>query len=117
MTIFFLILGVLLGGASVIFLLQNDAPVTVTFFSWEYSGSLAIVLMLAMLSGILVAALLLLPSFVRDEFRLSRLRRRNIRLEDELTTTKKELEVEMVSPDEPHTVPPFRASDTPPSVL
>lgn len=110
MTIFFLILGVLLGGASVMFLLQNDMPVSVMFFDWNFEGSLAIVLMLAMVSGILIAALLLVPSFVRDEFRLSRLRRHNAKLEDELAEARKELEVEVIAPDSPDIVSPFSPS-------
>ncbi len=107
MTIFFLILGVLLGAASVVFLLQNDMPVTVMFFNWQFDGSLAIVLMLAMCSGILVTTLLLVPSFVRDEFRLSKLRRQNTKLEDELVSAQKELEVEVIPPDSPDIASPF----------
>ncbi|MBC7836807.1 LapA family protein [Acetobacteraceae bacterium] len=88
MLIIFLILGVLLGGASVVFILQNITPVTVSFFSWQIEGSLATILFLALASGILMSMLLLFPSFIRDEFRLSKLRRENKRLEDELAETK-----------------------------
>jgi len=82
--IFFLILGAAIGGLSIIFILQNITPVTVMFFTYQLNGSLALVLFLAMLAGVVITILILLPGFVRDEFRVSRLRRQKQELEDEL---------------------------------
>jgi putative membrane protein len=82
--IFFLILGALLGAVSIIFVLQNIIPVTVSFFSLQLNASLALVLFLAMLAGVVINILVLLPGFIRDEFRVSRLRRKNKDLESEL---------------------------------
>src|SRR4051812_9707612 len=89
---FFLILGVLIGAAAIIFILQNVTPVTVAFFSYHLDGSLALVLFLAMLAGVIVTILVLLPGFVRDEFAVSRLRKQNKDLEDELVAAKKSLQ-------------------------
>lgn len=86
--IFFLILGVLLGAVSIIFILQNAVPVTVVFFTYQLNGSLALVLFVAMFAGVISTILVLLPGFVRDEFRVSRLKIQNKVLEDELRDAK-----------------------------
>jgi len=86
--IIFLVLGVLLGVVSVMFVLQNISPVTVTFFTWSMDGSLAVILFLALASGVLITLLFLLPSFIRDEFRYSRLKKQTRALEDELLAIK-----------------------------
>ena len=38
--------------AAVLFALQNNIPVTVSFFGWTFSGSLAVILFLAVAAGI-----------------------------------------------------------------
>ena|SRR3989344_6565019 len=86
--VIFLILGVLVGAISVVFVLQNITPVTVSFFTWHMDGSLAVILFLAFASGVLMTLLFLLPSFIRDEWRYSRLRKRTRSLEDELAQAK-----------------------------
>ena len=82
--VFLLILGALLGAISVIFVLQNITPITVTFFMWHFDGSLSIILFLTLLSGMLITILLLVPGFIRDEFHFAALRKQNKDLEDEL---------------------------------
>lgn len=89
--IFFLILGVLLGAVSVIFILQNVTLVTVMFLDWQITGSLALVLLLAIVCGILMTLLVLLPSLIRDEFYLSAVKRHKKEVEDELANTKQAL--------------------------
>jgi len=87
MIIFFL-LGLLLGGATVVFVLQNVATVTVTFFSWQLEGSLAAVLALAVFSGIVITLLLLLPSSITDYLNYKRLKKENVILEENLRKQK-----------------------------
>ncbi len=87
--IFFLLVGAILGALSVIFVLQNIVPITVTFLTWQIEGSLAVVLFLAMMSGMFVGLLMILPGLIRDEFRYSKLRQEKKEVEDELTTTRK----------------------------
>lgn len=81
---FFLILGTILGAVSVVFVLQNITPITVTFFVWHIEGSLALVLFLALASGMLFTILMLVPGFIRDELRLANLKKRARQLEDEV---------------------------------
>ena len=89
MLIFMLfIIGVALGGLTVIFAMQNIEAVTVSFFSWHLEGSLSLILMLATLMGILIALLITLPEGIRGYFRYRALRRENARLEEELRKQK-----------------------------
>lgn len=82
--VIFLVLGVVLGIVSVVFVLQNITPVTVSFLAWQMDGSLAVILFLAVLSGVFTTLLLLLPSFIRDEWHYSKLKKHAKNLEDEL---------------------------------
>ncbi len=86
--IIFLILGVLVGAVSVVFVLQNITAVSVSFLAWHLDGSLAVILFLAFASGVLMTLLFLLPSFIRDEFRYSRSKKQIRALQDELATAK-----------------------------
>jgi uncharacterized integral membrane protein len=80
--ILFLILGLIIGAVSVVFVLQNITPITVTFFVWQISGSLSVILLVALLAGMLVSVLVLLPSFIKAEWKLGRLEKKNKKLAD-----------------------------------
>ena len=82
------IIGLLLGAVSVIFALQNIDIITVTFFSWHLTGSLALILLLTITAGILVTILLVLPGSIRNYFRYKNLEKENKRLEEELRKQK-----------------------------
>jgi len=86
--IILLILGVLLGAVAVVFSLQNVAVITVTFFSWSLTGSLALILLLAISSGIIIALLLLLPEFIGGYFKYRILKKENAQLQEELRKQK-----------------------------
>jgi uncharacterized integral membrane protein len=81
--IFFLIVGLIIGAVSVIFILQNIVPVTVTFFNWDMSGSLSVILLLSLLAGMLIAVLILLPSFIKAEWQIRVYKKRIKQLEGE----------------------------------
>jgi uncharacterized integral membrane protein len=81
-------LGVVLGGLTVVFSLQNIGIVTVSFFSWQLEGSLSLILMLATLAGAIIAFLMLLPGSVRGYFRHRALIKENARLGEELRKQK-----------------------------
>lgn len=89
MVILLIFLGAIVGAVSVIFVLQNITPVTVAFLAWHMEGSMAIILLLAMISGALVTMLTLLPTLIRDEFRYAKLQKEKKQVEDELNTTRK----------------------------
>ena len=89
--IIFLIIGVLVGVVSVLFILQNVSPVTVTFFAYHLNGSLALILFLTLFAGIILTMLILLPGTITNEFRISRLKRLNRDLEDELADMRRRI--------------------------
>jgi len=86
------IIGLVLGALVIIFAAQNIVPVTVVFLSWRFDGSLALILALAVVSGILICAFLSMPDAIRKRFQISKLVRENEALRDELAH--KEVEVE-----------------------
>ncbi len=82
-----LIIGFILGAAALIFIVQNIIPVTVTFLSWNFDGSLAVVILLSLLGGMLISWLLSIPQMLR----LSDLRRSNKLLRKDLDIHKEKL--------------------------
>ena len=71
----FLILGIVFALGAVSFALQNDVPVTVTLSHWQFDGSLASVLLVALGLGALIAALVSTPRVIEGEWTKARLRR------------------------------------------
>lgn len=86
----FLILGAIIGSLSVVFVAQNTTPISVTFLSWQIEGSLAIILTITFVGGVLMTALFSIPGLISDWIESARLRRRIRSLEDELAETKKQ---------------------------
>ncbi len=70
-----LLLGIILGGVTVIFALQNTAVVTVAFLTWQITAPLALLLLACMLGGIAIVLLILLPFLIRDEMTSRRLKK------------------------------------------
>ncbi|KKW13656.1 MAG: hypothetical protein UY54_C0030G0007 [Parcubacteria group bacterium GW2011_GWA2_50_10b] len=90
----FLIIGLLLGGVSVAFALQNIEVVTVTFLAWQFEGSLAFVILLSLVVGMLVSTLLSLPATIKKSFQISTLKKHNESLKGALNNKESELRVE-----------------------
>lgn len=82
------VLGILLGGAAVVFALQNVAITTVSFFSWELTGSLALVILLSLGTGVMVATFMLLPEFISNYFKYKKIKKEVATLEEELRKQK-----------------------------
>ncbi len=70
------ILGLLLGGAAILFILQNTAVITVAFFAWQTEGSLALILIITALVAACITILFSIP----EMFRIAALKRENRRL-------------------------------------
>jgi len=87
--ILFLLMGVVLGGLAVIFALQNTAVITVSFLTWQLEGSLALILLLTIATGALVAMLLMLPALIKDLFVVRSMRKQKKLSEEELESLKK----------------------------
>jgi uncharacterized integral membrane protein len=80
-----LIFGLLLGVVTVIFALQNVTEITVSFLAWDIKGSLALILLLAATSGVVVSMLVALPQTLKKHWKLVGLRKQNKNLEAELS--------------------------------
>lgn len=76
-----LIFGIAFAVVAVVFALQNNVPVTVSFVFWSFNGSLAIVLLLAIGLGAIIAGLVSSPSVIRGQWTAGRLRRQVAALE------------------------------------
>lgn len=78
------IIGIFLGGAVVIFALQNLEPIMVSFLGFNFEGSVALIVLISMLVGVLVSLLFSLSSSISGMMNESRLRRHNESLKKEL---------------------------------
>lgn len=76
-----LVFGILFAILAVMFALQNNAPVAVGFAFWHFESSLAVVLLLAVGLGVIIAGLVSSPTVIRDRWAVSRLKRRTTELE------------------------------------
>lgn len=93
-----LIFGIAFAIGAVMFALQNNVPVTVTFVLWRFDSSLALVLLLALGLGAIIAGLVSSPTVIKGQWLTSRLRRQVSALEQEkavLTSRIGELEAEL----------------------
>ena len=77
-----LIFGIGFAAIAVLFALQNNIPVTVSFFAWSFDGSLALVLLMTLGLGAIVAGLVSSPTVIRGQWTASRLRRQVATLEE-----------------------------------
>lgn len=76
MLIVLLVCSLLLAILAGVFALQNAMPVTVVLFQWRFEGSLAIVILVSLLVGILIALFLTVPVILRHRWTIGSLRRR-----------------------------------------
>jgi putative membrane protein len=97
-----LILGIVFAISAVTFALQNFGPVTVAFASWHYDSSLAVVLLVALGLGALIAGLVSTPSVIKGQWVTARLRRQVAILEDKRISLERRLqELELLMPEKP----------------
>ncbi len=95
-----LILGIAFAISAVTFALQNNAPVTVAFATWNFDSSLAVVLLVALGLGALIAGLVSTPSVIRGQWASARLRRQVTLLEDHKTSLERRiLQLELLLPE------------------
>jgi lipopolysaccharide assembly protein A len=82
---FFIVLALLIAIAIVFFALQNSAIVTVSFLSFHYDGSLALILVVVFTLGLFVGILIAIPSLLRKSSDLREQKRRVKQLEENIT--------------------------------
>lgn len=93
-----LILGIIGAIGAVVFALQNNLPVVVSVALWSFEGSLALVLLVSLGLGALIAGLLSSPAVIRGQWTMGRLRKQVTDLERRLATQQRrthELEAEV----------------------
>lgn len=83
-----LILALLIAIVAIIFALQNTAAVTVSFFVWQFHQSLALVLIVTAIVGVLIGILTVLPGSIRGKWRGVNQRKRIDALEKSLQSEK-----------------------------
>jgi uncharacterized integral membrane protein len=60
-----LISGLLLALGIVVFIFQNTNPVIVHFISWQFEGSLALLLLLTFILGLIISLLVAIPLLLK----------------------------------------------------
>ncbi len=78
-----LIAGITFAIGAVMFALQNNVPVTVAFALWRFDSTLAVVLLVAMGLGALIAGLVSTPTVIRGQWVGARQRRQMATLEED----------------------------------
>lgn len=84
----FFIISLFLGVAVMVFALQNTEIITVTFFFWHLTGSLALIFFLTIITGITITTFLILPKSINNHFRYKKIKKENERLVAELRKQK-----------------------------
>lgn len=71
-----LILALAIALLTVLFALQNTAPVAINFFIWQFQDRLALILLITLALGVLVGLLVCTPSIVRRSLTINALKRK-----------------------------------------
>lgn len=88
----FVLFSLLIAILAVIFALQNTDQITVSFLFWSYKGSLALVLLAALVAGALVSFFASLPALARNKWAIRAQRKRTQAVESDLASERARLE-------------------------
>lgn len=86
--ILFLPLGFILGALAILFIIENNAIVALSFFGYEFESSVALVVILALLVGIVFTLFMSIPGIIGNMMQVARLRKENKRLREEAESYK-----------------------------
>jgi putative membrane protein len=94
-----LIVAIIIAILAVVFALQNAVPITVSFLTWRFESSLALVLLITLGLGILMSLLVSVPSVIKKMKVISNQKKKIQKLEIDLQKEvgikiKKEIESE-----------------------
>lgn len=84
MTLILFILGFFLGVGALLFALQNNEIVSLSFLGWHFDSSLALLVIVAVALGVLISLLAFLPSALSGSFRIMGLKKENRKLTEEV---------------------------------
>lgn len=82
--IIFLVAVLFIAILAVVFAVQNPAEVTVTFLTWKFEGSLALVLLLTFALGVILGLVALMATVVRRSWTISSQKKKIAQLEKSL---------------------------------
>lgn len=82
--VLFLVVTLLIAILAVIFALQNPSPVTVTFLTWKFESSLALVLLLTFALGVALGLVTLISALIRRSLIISSQKKKIAQLEKSL---------------------------------
>ena len=72
--LFFVIFGLVIAIAAILFAFQNSAIVAINFGIWQFKESLAIVLLMTLRLGIIISLLLSIPTLIKRGWKSSKTR-------------------------------------------
>lgn len=103
-----LIIGIIFAAIAVVFALQNNTQVMVTLAMWHFEGSLALVLILALGLGALIAGLVSSPAMIGRQWAVTRLNHQIRDLEKKLAAQESlnaamQAELAQLRPEPPRT--------------
>ncbi|MBA7520217.1 Lipopolysaccharide assembly protein A [subsurface metagenome] len=79
-----LIAAIIVAILGVVFALQNAVPIAVSFLTWRFESSLALVLLITLALGILMSLLVSVPSIIRTKKIISSQKKKIQKLENSL---------------------------------
>jgi len=88
----FLFFALFIAILAIIFAVQNNQAVQVSFFNWDFEGSLALLLLIAMAAGALISYFVSLPANIRVRWSHRTQKKKLAELESSLTDHKQKLE-------------------------
>jgi len=78
----FIVLALLIAIAIILFAIQNSAIVTISFLSFHYTGSLALIVVVLFTAGLLAGLLISLPSLLKKHLALREHKKKIKQLEE-----------------------------------
>ncbi len=113
----FLFFALIISLLAVIFALQNPEMTTITFFG-KFTGSLALIVLVAVAAGALISFFASLPTNLKTRWALRQQRKKIVELETSLATTRGQLEEaqKIISDANKPVPPPVVPVETPPAV-
>jgi len=80
----FLIFSLIIAALATIFAVQNAAPITVNFLVWEFEGSLALILLIALIAGAMISFFASLPALIKSRLVVKSLNKKLTKSEMEI---------------------------------
>ncbi|MFP4456535.1 MAG: lipopolysaccharide assembly LapA domain-containing protein [Clostridia bacterium] len=87
---FFLIFALIIAIVTVFFAIQNTTMVTVYFFVWQFTSSLAIILLFSLGLGVILTLLISFPKIQARNWQISKLKKQTTELTEENAKLKEE---------------------------